>query len=171
MTTCDTTTTGYGHELFWILLTKTSGGGHFMTYYTSSKYYGRTRMHDNIVPWALRARGTKILHSRTQAHQLEIHTNSKYTRRKNEIRLAFAFWSNAKSLEPNSKSDAGKNVVISRTAICRFDNSFCWKWRESEILSSPGSKSWLDWPSWNPVVLLLFPLHYISDFSLLKITS
>ena len=38
-----------GHE-FWVLLTITSGGGHFMTYYTSSKYYGRTRMHDNIVP-------------------------------------------------------------------------------------------------------------------------
>ena len=31
-----------------------------MTYYTSSKYYGRTRMHDNIVPWALRELGTKI---------------------------------------------------------------------------------------------------------------
>ena len=73
----DTTTTSYGHELFWILLTKTSGGehfityytspkketlrgGHFMTYYTSSKHYGRTRMHDNIVPWALRALGTKM---------------------------------------------------------------------------------------------------------------
>ena len=36
-------------------------GGHFMTYYTSSKYYGRTHMHDNIVPWALRALGTKIM--------------------------------------------------------------------------------------------------------------
>ena len=50
----------YGRELFWIVLTETSGGmgalhdikhfaiketlrgGHFMTYYTSSKYYGRT---------------------------------------------------------------------------------------------------------------------------------
>ena len=58
----DTTTTGYGHKLFWILLTKTSGGGHFMTYYTSSKYYGRTRMHESIVPRALRALGTKIIH-------------------------------------------------------------------------------------------------------------
>ena len=45
---------------FWILLTKTSGGGHFMTYYTSSKYYRRTRTHDNIVPRALRALGTKM---------------------------------------------------------------------------------------------------------------
>ena len=58
--------TGYGHELFWILFLnvgwgtlhdilhvakkETLSGGHFMTYYTSSKYYGRTRMHDNIVP-------------------------------------------------------------------------------------------------------------------------
>ena len=25
-------------------------GRHFMTYYTCSKYYGRTRMHDNVVP-------------------------------------------------------------------------------------------------------------------------
>ena len=56
-----TTTMGYGQELFWILLTKTSGGGHFMTYYASSKYYGHIHMHDNIVPWALRALGTKII--------------------------------------------------------------------------------------------------------------
>ena len=32
-----------------------------MTYYTSRKYYGRTRMYDNIVPRALRALGTIIL--------------------------------------------------------------------------------------------------------------
>ena len=32
-----------------------------MTYYTSSKYYGRTRTHDSIVPCALRALGTKTL--------------------------------------------------------------------------------------------------------------
>ena len=38
-----------------------SGGGHFMTYYTSSKYYGHTHVHDNIVPWALRALGTKTV--------------------------------------------------------------------------------------------------------------
>ena len=31
-----------------------------MTNYTNSKYYGRTRMHDNIVPRAVRALGTKM---------------------------------------------------------------------------------------------------------------
>ena len=35
-----------------------------MTSYTSSKYYGRTRTHDNIVPRALRALGTKIQESK-----------------------------------------------------------------------------------------------------------
>ena len=40
---------------------KTLRGGHFMTYYTNSKYgkcYGHTRMLDSIVPWALRTLGT-----------------------------------------------------------------------------------------------------------------
>ena len=32
-----------------------------MTYYKSSKYYGRTRMHDNIVPRALRAQAQKYI--------------------------------------------------------------------------------------------------------------
>ena len=39
----------YGHILH-VAKKETLRGGHFMTYYTSSKYYGRTRMHDNIVP-------------------------------------------------------------------------------------------------------------------------
>ena len=52
---------GWGtlHDLLHVTKKETLRGGHFMTYYTSSKYYGRTRMYDNIVPWALRALGTK----------------------------------------------------------------------------------------------------------------
>ena len=42
--------------------------GDTLTYYTSSKYYERTRMHDNIVPWALRALGTKMKHIYKNLH-------------------------------------------------------------------------------------------------------
>ena len=52
---------GWGtlHDILHVAKKETLRGGHFMAYYTSSKYYGRTRMHDIIVPWALRALGTK----------------------------------------------------------------------------------------------------------------
>ena len=38
---------GWGmlHDILHIVKKETLRGGHFMTYYTSSKYYGRTRMH------------------------------------------------------------------------------------------------------------------------------
>ena len=49
------------HDILHVARKETLRVGHFMTYYTSSKYYGRTCMHDNIVPWDLRALGTKIL--------------------------------------------------------------------------------------------------------------
>ena len=51
------------HDILHAAKKETLRGGHFITYYTSSKYYGRTRMHDNIVPWALRALGTKSYHT------------------------------------------------------------------------------------------------------------
>ena len=53
---------GWGtiHDILHIAKKETLRGGHFMTYYTSSKYYWRTCMHDNNVPWALRALGTKM---------------------------------------------------------------------------------------------------------------
>ena len=54
---------GWGtlHDILHLAKKETLRGGHFMTYYTSSKYYGRTRMHNNIVPWA-RALCTKSNH-------------------------------------------------------------------------------------------------------------
>ena len=53
---------GWGtlHELLHAAKKETLRRGHFMTSYTSSKYYGLTCTHDNIVPRALRALGTKI---------------------------------------------------------------------------------------------------------------
>ena len=43
---------GWGtlHDILHVAKKETLSGGHFMTYYTNSKYYGHTRMHDNIVP-------------------------------------------------------------------------------------------------------------------------
>ena len=43
---------GWGtlHDILHVAKKETVRGGHFMTYYTTSTYYGRTRMHDNIVP-------------------------------------------------------------------------------------------------------------------------
>ena len=37
-----------------------------MTYYTNGKCYGRARMHDNMVPLALRALGTKTTTGRVE---------------------------------------------------------------------------------------------------------
>ena len=43
---------GWGtlHEILHVAKKEILRGGHFMTYYTSRKYYGCTRMHDNNVP-------------------------------------------------------------------------------------------------------------------------